>query len=268
MIDTHYHLDQLDKESLHRMLVEASEGGIETIIAPAMGLESGRKLLDIQSRYPNFIRVGLGIHPERSDFFGGDQRNRERLFQEQRELANLVSIYRNQICAVGEIGLPYYSMPEKERLPENVPALSWQIFEESLALAKDWDLPVILHAVHSMARPCLELLLQFNIKKAVFHWLKAPLDAVDKIVFHGYYISFTPEAVYRERNQILASRVPLDQILLETDGPWPYEGPFAGKKTHSLWIREVADVVAHIHKKPIDQVLAYTADNARKLFRV
>ncbi|WP_018132838.1 TatD family hydrolase [Effusibacillus pohliae] len=268
MIDTHYHLDQLDDEQLDRMLREAQAGGVQTVIAPATGLESARRLLQIRDRYPQLVKIGVGVHPERPDVCSGDAAARASVMKEIGQLEQLLQMGGGNICAIGEVGLPYYSLPEGRRLPEMIPGLAWDILERSLTLAKNCRLPVILHAVHTMARPCMQLILRHGIERAVFHWLKAPHDVVDEIVSHGFYISVTPEAVYRERDMELLRRVPLGQLLLETDGPWPHRGPYQGRLTHPLWVGDVAQTAAWIHGVSVERVLVVTADNARELFRL
>lgn len=268
MIDTHYHLDHLDDAVLESLLAESRTGGITSIVAPAMGLESAERLFAIKQRHPDFIKIGAGFHPERQEFLLADDATQALLLKEMEQLKQFAHNFRTEITAIGEIGLPYYSLEESRRAPEFVPSLSWRILDESLLLAKQLDLPVILHAVHSMALPCLEKLLDCHIQKAVFHWLKAPIDVVDMIVSHGYSISVTPEIVYRERSRKLMERVPLERLLVETDGPWPYEGPFAGRRTHPLWIRDTAQVIADVHRLPVETVLEIMAENARRLFRL
>ncbi|BCJ85872.1 TatD family hydrolase [Effusibacillus dendaii] len=275
MIDTHYHLDQLDEAILEEMLASAKAGGVTAVVAPATGVSSAKRLLSIAKRYPQFVKIGFGMHPEhvaerclQAATGSPDAAIIQEIEQEWQALKRLVHTHRQEICAIGEIGLPYYALPADGRAPQDIPSVCFELFESQLLLAKQTGLPVILHAVHQMALPCLWKLCEHQIEKAVFHWLKAPPETVAQIVEAGYFISFTPETVYRERNQRIVMQVPLAHMLLETDGPWPYDGPYQGNLTHPLWIREVAAVVARLHGVSTDEVISITSANAARFFQI
>src|SRR5207244_12086677 len=85
-----------------------------------------------------------------------------------------------------------------------------------LRLASRWDLPVALHAPHGAAVGALGALRAHGIERAVFHWHKAPADVTQAIVDAGYYVSVTPEVVYRDRARELVAQVPLDAVLVES----------------------------------------------------
>jgi TatD DNase family protein len=254
MLDTHYHLDQLDDETLHRLMEEAAE--IRNIIAPATGLHSLERLLRIKNQYNERVEIGAGIHPERE--MNGEIR------EEKKNIIQWIKENPSKIRAIGEVGLPYYSLENKQ--PNAIPEIAWEILYDFLAVVSKLKLPVILHAVHTMAQPCLEAVKQHNIEKAVFHWLKAPDEVVHQIVDSGYYISVTPEVVYRERDQHLVRLVPIEQLLLETDGPYPHQGIYEGKLTHPLWIRDSIQAIAGIHGKLEEEIEQVTTQNALRFF--
>ncbi len=95
-----------------------------------------------------------------------------------------------------------------------------------LALAARYDLAVVLHAPHGAAVGALEALKRHGIERAVFHWHKAPAEVTRAIVDAGYFVSVTPEVVYRERDRDLVELVPLESLLVESDAPWQYGGEF------------------------------------------
>jgi TatD DNase family protein len=97
-----------------------------------------------------------------------------------------------------------------------------------LDLAMRWNLPVALHAPHGAAADALEALKDHGIEHAVFHWHKAPAAVTRAIVDAGYLVSVTPDVVSRDRDRDLVTGVPLESLLVESDGPWPYGGEFEG----------------------------------------
>src|SRR4029453_19031089 len=76
------------------------------------------------------------------------------------------------------------------------------------------------------AADALDALGRAGVERAVFHWHKAPMDVTRAIVDAGHFVSVTPEAGYRERDGELVEAVPLYSLLVESDGPWQYQGEF------------------------------------------
>lgn len=234
MLETHYHLDQLPPESRDSLLESWFCQGLRAIVAPAMDRESLEQLLEIAGKYPGRVFPAAGLHPER-DWQG--EAGQAALVQAQ-ELCNWAERNRDKICAIGEIGLPWYSLQGGQP-----PQAAFQALDLFLETARRLDLPVILHAVHGVAQPCLDLLRDHGVKRAVFHWLKAPDTVAKAIGAAGYYASLTPEYTCFPRDRRLASFFPPDRLLLETDGPEPLR---IGKKgvPSPLWSRLTAEALA------------------------
>jgi TatD DNase family protein len=82
----------------------------------------------------------------------------------------------------------------------------------------------------------------------------------------GYLVSVTPEVVYRERDRGLVETVPLESLLVESDGPWPYTGEFEGL-TSGPWVcARVAEEVAKIKRLPIEETMYRLSVNTCQLF--
>jgi TatD DNase family protein len=82
----------------------------------------------------------------------------------------------------------------------------------------------------------------------------------------GYFLSVTPEVCYRERDRQLVQAVPLENLLLESDGPWAYSGEFTGQLTTSALVARVAEEVAQLKGVPLADVQQVTTANAFRLF--
>jgi TatD DNase family protein len=105
-----------------------------------------------------------------------------------------------------------------------------------------------------------------GIERAVFHWHKAPTEVTRDIVDAGYFVSVTPEVVYRERDRALVEAVPLESLLVESDGPWPYHGEFVGMPSGPWLVSRVAEEVAKIKGLPVDEVTYQVSANTCQLF--
>ncbi|MDN4594596.1 TatD family hydrolase [Polycladomyces subterraneus] len=252
LVDTHVHFDQFPEEEVPEIIERARQAGVNHVVAVASGADSCLRLLEWKRRLPDWFTVAFGVHPERKT----DDAEVETVIE-------LIRRHREEIGAIGEVGLPYYTLPEMRRKqppsPDAVARLS-----RFLLLAAELDLPVVLHAVHETAEPVRQLLRRHGVKQAVFHWLKAPADVLRHIVDDGYLISVTPDVLHRERDRELARQVPLSQLLLETDAPWEYEG----KRAEPARVKEVAEEVARVKGVTFRQVCQQTTENARRLFSI
>src|SRR5699024_7219095 len=92
----------------------------------------------------------------------------------------------------------------------------------------------------------LDLLEKNGIKKAHFHWFKGDEATIKRLLANNYVISITPDVLYEEEIQVIVKQVPLKHLLVETDGPWPFEGPFQGQMTHPNMMHETMKVIAKL----------------------
>ncbi len=256
LVDSHIHLASPKYADLSRLFYRAKSMGIISVIATGTGLEESQKILALGKSFKNFVHCAIGLHPESPNYLSKD--NVSRVTQ------NIIK-WRHSLVAIGEVGLPYYSIIDKGNFDCETEKASPSL-NAFLALAEKEKLPVILHAPHKSAERVLQLLRKYNIKKAVFHWHKSPLEVTREIISDGFYISVTPEIVYEERDRRLVKTVPLSNLLLETDGPWSYEHEFSGKLTEPYFIRRIAEEVAKIKGVSLFDVAEKTTENAIKLF--
>lgn len=254
MFDTHIHLDQYDWSKLSTLIAHWQEQGIQHVVAVATNLSSSYRTLELHHRFPEFVFPALGYHPEQPPI--GEQ--------EKRELFSLIKKEHQQIAAVGEVGLPHYT---KEKLSASQLELVEEQFFEWVELANEVSLPLNIHAVHDSTERALELVGKCPNQRAHFHWLKAPFEIRQKVIKSGHFVSVTPEVCYRTRDQQLVREVPLTQLLVETDGPWPFDGPFKGKQTTPLLVKEIVKTIAWIKGLSKAEVEKQTLENAYRLYK-
>ena len=111
-----------------------------------------------------------------------------------------------------------------------------------------------------------EMLKERSAERAVFHWHKASEDVTRAIVDAGYFISVTPEIVYRERDRELVEAVPLESLLVESDAPWQYQGEFAGMPSGPWLCARVVEEVAKIKRLPVEETMYRLSVNTCRLF--
>lgn len=251
--DSHIHLDQYPREQMDQLIQEWREKGTQGVLAVSTNLKSSFQTLELKQKYPDFIFAAVGFHPEQE----------LPPFREFDELCMLLKQERDNISAIGEVGLPHYAYQSGVVLPPVEAYADW--LGEFAQIAVQHQLPLLLHAVHDKAEIALSILKKHGVKQAQFHWLKAPLAVVEDIIQLGYFISVTPEICYRTRDQLLTKHIPISRLLLETDGPWRYDEFFRHRPTSPLFIPEVAQQAALLKGCSTEDVLNTCNENLKRL---
>jgi len=251
--DSHIHLDQYPKGKIPYYLEKWHNDGVKGLIAVATDLKSSYELLTWNQKYPNFVYPALGHHPEQ----------KLPVLQDLVELLSLIQKESKNIVAIGEVGLIHYRQSELGVSELNGYMELLKTFAET---AKRLNLPLILHAVHDKTAMVLPVLAEQQIKKVHFHWFKSSQDISKQLIEGGYTVSFTPEITFRDRDQRLAKRFPLEQILLETDGPWPLEGAYKNRVPEPIWIWESISVLARLKNVDENEVINFMNQNIQKLY--
>lgn len=254
MIDTHIHLDQYPRAKLPRLIADWQTHGVTGVVAVSTDVRSSYNILDLSVQFPHFVYPCIGWHPE------------QRLPTEKEtiELMRLIEAEHERLVGVGEIGLPYYALDQLEN-PSLEPYI--EQFTAFVIEARKKNLPVNIHAVYEHAEIAYEILKREQIKKAQFHWLKADEKLIKKISAARYYCSLTPEVCYRKRDRDLVFNVPLEQLLVETDGPWEFAGPFTGRSTTPRFINKSLTKLAELKNKTVERVKQQVYENSLTLYK-
>jgi TatD DNase family protein len=255
IIDSHCHLHEPVFSDIRETVRTALAYDVWGVIAVGCDAATNARVLALAAAEPKAVWAAIGFHPERRELVDED------LERVEEQLAE----HHPRIVALGEVGLPWYSLEGAGDADRSM-ARGRGRLDRLLRLAARWDLPVVLHAPHGAAAHAFDALRHHGIERAVFHWHKAAEDVTRGIVDAGYYVSVTPEVVYRERDRALVAAVPLDSLLVETDAPWPYRGEFEGLPSGPWLAGRVAEEVAKIKQLPVDDVMFALSENTCRLF--
>jgi TatD DNase family protein len=245
IVDTHVHLDQYDTQIRHTLLAQATDVQFITV---SMHLASCQSNLALSRRYPGRVYPAFGYHPEQE----------LPAAHALQELLAWIKKYGRNMVAIGEVGLPYYLRTETELqgLPfEQQPYVD--LLDKFIALGAQLGKPIVLHAIYEDAEIALTLLAKYQIQRAHFHWFKGSAATLEQMQRRGYMVSVTPDLLYEPEIERIVVSYPLELLLVETDGPWPFAGPFAGQTTTPamlpLVIRRIAELKhvspAHVQKQ-------------------
>lgn len=251
MIDAHIHLDWY-KPNEQKKIMETLE--VDGMIAVSNDLTSCEKVWQLSKQYPT-VFPAFGWHPEQLI----------PTEQEITKIETMIQAHHDQIVAIGEVGLPYYKRMEEPNLDLQAYI---DILERFMTLAVQYDLPIVLHAVYADALLVCDLLAKHGVKHAHFHWFKGDATTIKRMIASNYMISVTPDCIYEKEIQELVESYPIELMMVETDGPWPFKGPFQEKMTHPNMIKEVIKHIATIKQLPMQHVQEQIDLNTKLFYRL
>ena len=252
LFDTHAHYDSHQFDSDRDAVLSALPGqGVELVVNPGCDLASSAKAVELAGQYP-FLYAAVGVHPEDcGSWTDGD-------VDSLRSLAA-----RPKVVAIGEIGLDYYW---KENPPR---PLQQQVFRAQMTLARELDLPVIVHDRDAHG-DCMDIVREFPEVRGVFHCFSGSVEMAQELVRQGWMISFTGVLTYPNARKAVeaAQAVPLDRLMVETDSPYMAPVPHRGKRNHSGYVVHTCQRLAEIKGIDPEQCSRITLENGRRFFQI
>ena len=250
IFDSHAHYDD-DRFNDDRLELVGSlpSKGITGVVNCASNMKSARMSVAL-ARMFDFVYAAVGIHPHDAE----DARD-----SDIDELKTLLEM--EKVVAVGEIGLDYHY----DFSPRDV-QLKW--FEKQLRLAKEFDVPVIIHDREAHG-DTLKLLKKYQ-PKGVVHCFSGSVEMASDIVKLGMYIGLGGAVTFKNAKTpaAVAASVPDDRILIETDAPYMTPVPHRGERCDSSYIPFTAEVIASVRGAGAQEILDMTDKNARELFSI
>lgn len=250
LIDSHCHLYMGSwSKNMDDVLARAQERGVGKIICPGIDIDSSWQSLTIAKNHAN-VFAAAGIHPHDASNAPADFIN---------QLRDIFT--QPKIVALGEIGLDYYrniSDAETQR----------KVFKKQLQLAKEMDLPVIIHNRNADA-DIIHLIQQVSPMRGVAHCFTSDLTTAKIFLDMGFYISFAGNLTYKNSDlPEVAKEIPLDRLLIETDAPFMSPMPYRSKENEPSRVKYVADKLADCKGVSYETIELVTQNNTEKLFNL
>jgi len=257
-VDSHAHIDGPEYDAdRDEVITRAREAGVVAILNVGTGDPHGNafeRAVELAGQHPD-IYAAVGVHPHDA-----------RLFDEEaeRKITGLIE-QSEKIVAWGEIGLDYHY----DNSPREVQR---DVFRRQLRLARAAQLPVIIHSreadddtIHILQ----EELAGYD-RAGVLHCFGGGMAMAESAVALGFFISFAGVLTFKNAQALrdIATRLPLDRILIETDCPYLTPVPFRGKRNEPARVVEVARCLADLHAKEVEEIGRVTTANFARLFQV
>lgn len=246
LTDTHCHLFKEYFDNIDDVLLNAKNNKVYRYINNATNLENCREVIEISKNYKD-VYYSLGIHPDSVD-------------DNLEELRQLVidNLNDDKFVAIGEIGLDYhYGKDNKDR--------QIQVFEYQLALAEEFNLPVIVHS-REATQDTLDCIKKYKVKGSL-HCFNGSLEIAKEYIKLGFYFGVNGVITFKNSKiDEVIKEIPLNRILLETDTPYLTPEPFRKYSNEPKYILVIAEYLANLYQISLEEVMNITEENISNLF--
>lgn len=251
LIDTHCHLDAAEFDADRaEVAARARAAGVETMVIPGVERAGFPAVLAVCSRYPGCVPA-LGIHP---------------MYVERAQPDDLdilrAAIAERRPAAIGEIGLDFFVEGFDQERQEFY-------FAEQLKIARESDLPVLLH-VRRAQDQVLKHLRRTRVPGGIAHAFNGSRQQADEFIKLGFKLGFGGAMTYDRATRLrqLAATLPLESIVLETDAPDMPPAFAARQRNLPEYLPRIAAVLAELRRTPVEAVAEATSANARQVLRL
>lgn len=253
LIDTHVHLDDTrydrDREAV---IVRAQAAGVSDLVTIATALDDSRWVAGFIAAQEHVFGT-VGHHPELSDSYDAGK------LGEYKALAR-----QKGIVAIGEIGLDFHR-------PEFSLAKQEPCFRDMLGLARDLGLPVVIHNRDANADTIRVLRDAWDPQLGgVFHCFAGDAETAKAAVDLNFDLAVGGVLTYKNAQGLrdIIAAVPLERLLLETDGPYLTPQAWRGQRNEPAYMVAVAQKLAELKGVSLAMVAEQTTANARRVFRI
>ncbi|XP_041108622.1 putative deoxyribonuclease tatdn3 [Polyodon spathula] len=258
-IDCHCHISVEEfAEDVGDVIKRAKEAGVKALVSVTEHVDEFEKVIQLHKRYPDFVVPCFGIHPVQG--CAPQLQQHSVTMQDLEPALPFFQKYKNEIAAVGEIGLdftPWYA-PHSEQRDEQQ-----KVFRSQLDIAKQLGLPVNVHS-RSAGRQTITALKEQGIQHALLHNFAGKPSVALEGVQAGYFFSFPPAISRNEQRVLLVKQIPLEHICLETDSPALGLDKEVRNEPKNITIS--CEYIAKVKGVTPERVAEITTQNALKLF--
>jgi len=249
MIDCHCHLEQEDYSKDRDEVIEKCKKELKAVITTCAHPNDFDLTMRMIEKHKGFVFATVGIHPIYI---------KEISSREKDDFLDLIKQNKDRIVAVGEIGLDFNWVKERE----------WQerqkeLFVELISFSKRLKLPMVIHS-RDAYEESVKILEQEDAKQVLMHMFGAN-HLVKRVIENGWYVSMNTIVLRSKKHKKVTRDMPLERIMLETDSPWL--GPEGGRNDPTS-VKTVAEKIAEIKKSTLEEVISMTTGNAIKFFNL
>jgi TatD DNase family protein len=255
-VDSHCHIDGEAFDADRDAVVErAKAAGVKMMLTVGTGNPHNGEIeraVETAEKYEN-VFAAVGVHPHDAKLYDDEAEN------------YLINLAKNEkVIAWGEIGLDFYY----DHSPKSVQT---DVFRRQIRLARDSNLPVIIHsrdANEETTSILLEECSRENFRGGIMHCFGGTPEMAKELMKINFMISFAGNVTFKKAEELreAAKIVPPDRLLIETDCPFLTPIPFRGKRNEPLYVVETAKFLAEFYGVELETLARQTTENFLKLF--
>lgn len=253
IIDTHVHLyDDIFDIDIDHIIKNAIDYGVNKFYIPSIDSKNLEKMLLLESIYPNFCKLMIGVHPLSIS-----------KYNLKNEL-NIVKSYlkKRPFSAIGEIGIDLF-YNKYNTLNEQIEAFNFQI-----KLAKKKSLPIVIHSRSSFNYIFKILEKNYNNKiSGIFHCFSGSIEEAKTIIDYGMKLGIG--GIITFKNNKIANyldKINIKNIVIETDAPYLSPEPYRGKRNHPNNLKFILAKLSKIYSISQKEIAKITTKNAIDVF--
>ncbi len=249
IINTHSHVNMLKDTDIDTAISNAQKANIITIV-PSSTADDIFEVDKFIQKYDDVYGY-VGVFPEEAKTFT------------DKTLNNMENIIKNnkKIIGIGEIGLDYY-------WDKSFKELQKEVFIKQIKFANEMNLPLNIHSREAHL-DTLEILKKYNKNSiAILHCFSGSLEFAKECIKEGIYIALGGVVTFKNaiKAKEVASNIPLEYLLLETDDPYLAPVPYRGKENQPLYVTYVASEIAKLRNTTTEEIAKITTINAERIF--
>jgi TatD DNase family protein len=253
IIDTHCHLDDNRyEEDFSEVLNRAKERGVQKFIIPGADPLTLKRAVELANSYES-IFFAVGVHPY-------DAQNYDRVLLKE-------YIAHPKCIAVGECGLDYFRLPENKDEVASYKELQKEVFIDQIELANSYNKPLIVH-IRDASLDSKEILKEYSKSGGVLHCFNAN-EGLLELSNYNFYFGIGGVVTFKNAKKLVEvlPKIPLDKIVLETDGPYLTPHPHRGKRNEPAYTKLVLNKIAEILEKDNSELENRFFNNSTRLFK-
>lgn len=266
LIDSHAHLNFEDFTGDWQEVIADCLKNDTWLVNVGAQWQTSQRAVEIAENYEKGIYAAVGLHP--IHVLGSNFHPEDFAVGQYRKLIGS----SKKIVALGETGFDFYHDDK------NI-ASQTEVFLKHLTLAKEFNLPLILHARNSKdgkLNAYEKILAEISQPvgqpeiRGVIHCFGGTVEEALAFLKLGFFIGFTGVVTFDKtgRSAEVISNLPLESILIETDSPYLAPVPFRGQRNQPQYVKYVAAKIAEIKGLAYNKIVEQTAENANKLFKL
>ncbi|MDP6642358.1 MAG: TatD family hydrolase [Candidatus Nanoarchaeia archaeon] len=247
LVDIHAHIfkEYFDKD-ISKVVERAKKNNFVSIINAGINSKTNKEVLDLSKKFP-ILKPSLGLYPLEGLRLDEDEIEKD---------LNFIIKNKNKIICVGEVGLDYYYIKNKNKEQKI-------IFQKIIDLTEKIKLPIVVHS-RKAELDCIEMLESSKIKKIIMHSFTGSMKIVNRIQNNGWTFSIPTSITYSTQFQNIVDKTSISQILTETDSP--YLSPIKNKRNEPSNIIFTIEKISEIKKLEKNEIEKLIFMNFQKIF--